>query len=472
MKIFNQSLIKTAAIILTVFVLGLPSKSTAQFEIAPQPAAPSTDCISQKDLQDIASHFKQFARLASKEFCNDNSQTWHLLSSMMFMKRTAFDPNMVKSKDDLFSGKFASDWFNYFIGRIDEIEIVDQCEKGVIAYVYSFGGKTMYVCPLALTENFSSLDRASVFMHEARHIDGFPHITCSQGPREGIQGACDQKISDTGSYAVSVETYAQLAKYAQGLNPALRAYAKSSAVVYADEAFETPVQINRTEQLIILTENLDFNVLTVGTLKSEILGKSPLAGKIFKRAQHMVLIPDDKSQKARYVFARNEGDVSQSPGEIITEYNALPVDQKANLVDIHNGAQFTARVYKTSVRFACDPKSPATKDITLPKGVTAASLIYPTGFDRAAKTALLTAQDGSIYEVGCKATNAYVKPSTVAYDQKYTRMYKVSGTVFGLNKNSELFNVTARGSELINLNLNSKIIEIAPFQSYEFFDKP
>jgi len=460
MNFFKKSVI----VVLLIGVLSMVAISaTAQISIAP-------DCIAKQDVQDIASHFTQFSNLSGKEFCNDNSQTWHLLSSLMFMKRTAFDSNMQKSKDELFSEKFAADWYGYFVGRINDINVVSDCPKGVIAYVYGAGTSTMYVCPAALTTSFSSLDRASVFMHEARHIDGFPHVTCSAGPRAGIQGACDSKISDTGSYAVTVETYAQLAKYAQGLNPALRAYAKASSVVYADEAFKTPVKINRTEQLMILTENLNFNAMTVATMKIQKLGQAPLAGRIFKRAQHMVLIPTDKTQNARYVFARNEGEITQSPGDMITEYNAQPVLEKTNLVDIHNGAQFTARIYKTSVKLTCDPKSPATQILNMPPGMIAASLIYPNGYDRAAKMIYVTSENGDIFEVGCQSTQAYLKASVVRFDQKYSRLYKVAGVAFGLTQSGDLFNVEAGRSTVLNFDLNSKIIEIAPFESYEFFD--
>jgi hypothetical protein len=453
----------------SLLVLLFAVSANAQIGIG-NPTAPTQDCIAQKDLQDIASHFSQFSSVAGADFCNDNSQTWHLLSSMMFMKRTAFENPMANSKDQLFSGKFAKDWYGYFIGRIDDINVVQDCPKGVIAYVYGFGGKTMYVCPAALTTSFSSLDRASVFMHEARHIDGYPHVTCSKGPRAGIQGACDTNITDTGSYAVTVETYAQLAKYAKDISPALKAYAKASAVVYADEAFENPVKINRVEQLMMLTADLNFNVLTVSTMKAQTLGQSPAAGRIFKRAQHMVLIPTDKNLNARYVFARNEGEVTQSPGDMMTEYNSLTPAAKENLVDVHNGAQFTARIYKTSVKFTCDPKAPTVQDVNLPAGQTAAALIYPNGYDRAAKAAQITTVGGDVFDIGCRGTTAFVTASATRLDQKYSRMYKVAGTVFGLNQTGELFNVEPNRSTILNLNLPSKVIEIAPFQSYEFFD--
>ena len=453
-----------------IFAMSLQSFSQVGINPISEQPVDKSDCIAQSDIRDIASHFSQFSDLVGKEICNDNSQTWHLLSSMMFMKRTAFEANMPVSQDELFSGKFAKDWYQYFIGRIDNIEVVDSCPKGVVAYVMAFGGKTMYVCPMALTDTFSSLDRASVFMHEARHIDGYPHITCSKGPRAGIQGACDTKISNGGSYAVTVETYAQLAKYAKDLNPALKAYSKSSAIVYADEAFETPVRINRTEKLLVLTENLDFNLFDLTTMKSEKLGAAPVIGKIFKRAQHMVLIPLDKTQKARYVFARNEGEIAQSPGDMITEYNSQTPQQKADLADIHNGAQFTARLYKSFARVTCDPKSPATQDLKLPAGAIAANLIYPNGYDRAAKAIQFVTESGDVYDLGCQGTKGYLNASTTKFDQKFNRIYKIGNQTFGLSAQGEVFSVNQTKSEKINLNLASKVVEIVPFQNFQFFD--
>ena len=100
----------------------------------------SSDCVPQSEMQTIASHFHQFDALANAQLCNDSSQNWYLISSIMFMRKTVFSANMPVSKDELFSGRFASNWYDYFTGRIDTLEVVDSCPKGVIAYVYAFGG--------------------------------------------------------------------------------------------------------------------------------------------------------------------------------------------------------------------------------------------------------------------------------------------------------------------------------------------
>ena len=428
------------------------------------------DCISQAEMKTIASHFTQFSNLANAEYCNDDSKTWHLLSSLMFMRKTQFSPNMPVSKDELFTGRFANNWYEYFIGRINDLEIVNDCPKGVIAYVYMFGN-TMYTCPAALTNSFSSLDRASVMMHEARHIDGFPHMTCSKGARKGLQGACDVKIADGGSYAVTVETYAQLAKYAEGIHPALKAYAKSSSVIYADEAFENPVRINRDEKLLLLDRNAGFHSLTIGTGELKKLGTAVATGKIVKRGQHMILFPQDKTLKAQYVFAKDEGTIEQSPSDFITEYNSQTPEQKAQLVDLHIGAQWSARVYKNKVAFTCDPRSATVNDIALPAGAVAASLVYPDGYARDKYTALVAAENGALYEVGCVNKQASLKASTTRLDQAYVRVHKANNQAFGLTADGKLFKLEGTRSTPVVTALDGSIIEIVPLQSFEFFEQ-
>jgi hypothetical protein len=445
-------------------VLAFASISTAQANINE-----GADCISQTEMKTIAVHFTQFANLANKEFCNDNSQTWHLLSSIMFMRQTQFAQTMPVSKDELFSGRFAKSWYDYFIGRINDLQVVNDCPKGVIAYVY-MSGNTMYTCPAALTTSFSSLDRASVMMHEARHIDGFPHITCTKGARKGLQGACDTKISNGGSYAVTVETYAQLAKYAEGVHPAMKAYARSSAIIYADEAFEAPVKINRSENLLVLTNKLEFHSLNVVKNEVKKIGQVSAAGHIVKRAQHMIIFPSDKTLKAQYVFSNNEGEISQSPSDFITEYNAQTPAQKADLVDLHIGAQWSARVYRNKITFICDPKSPAMKDIALPNGLTAASLVYPGGYARDKYTAQLVTENGDLFELGCVNKQPSFKSASTKLDQKYARIHKAAGQVFGLTADGKLYKLESGSSTPFVTSLDGSIIEIVPQESFEFFE--
>ena len=448
---------------LLLLVLSFAVFTTAKAEVN------TTDCIAQSEMQAIASHFQQFAPKANADFCNDDSKEWHLATSLMFMRQTQFSPNMQPSKDELFSGRFAGNWYEYFIGRIDNLEVVDSCPKGVIAYVYMFGDKTMYTCPMALTTSFSSLDRASVMMHEARHIDGFPHMMCTHGARKGMNGACDTKIADGGSYAVTVETYAQLAKFAEGVHPAMKAYARSSAVIYAEEAFENAVKINRTQNLLVLTKDLNFHSLNVEKNEVKDLGKAPALGHIVKRAQHMILFPDDKSVKAQYVFSNDEGAIAQSPNDFVTEYNTQTPEQKSNLVDYHIAAQWSARVFKKNVVLVCDPASPALKELPLPNGLTAAGLIYPDGYARDKYTVQLTTETGEIFDVSCLNKQPSLKPSAMKLDQKFSRIHKVNNQTLALTAEGSLFKIEAGRSTPLSTTLDGNITEMLPQDSFEFF---
>jgi hypothetical protein len=429
------------------------------------------DCVSTAEMQEIAQHFTQFKELADKgEYCFDGSQTSHLIAGIMFMRKTQFPTDMPKSPDDLFSGTFKNDWYGYFIGRITDFEVQDDCPNGVIAFVYSFG-TTMYVCPAALTDNYTALDRASVFMHEARHIDGFPHMMCTHGPREGMRGACDNKISDEGSYAVTVETYAQISHFAQDLHPALRAYARNSSVVYADEAFENQVKINRKDQFLVLTNDSKFHALDLsgGNTQLKDLGSAPELGHITMRSQHMVIYPDDKSHKARFVFARGEGESQQSAGDLAIEYNKQSEQERAQLVDTHSGAQWNARIFKDKAKLSCVYASKETSDVALAEQP--ASFIYPDGYDRSIKKALVISESGKIYELGCEDTTPYVRPSELVLDQNYKRIYKMGGDVIGLSRDGRLFRVNGGTSTPLQTAVDGRVYELVPNQQVEFLDR-
>ncbi len=440
---------------LTLSVLLLPSLATA------------ADCVPKSEMQEIARTFTQYANLANSDYCYDGGETSHLIAGLVFMRKTQYATPMNPSRDDLFSGKFASSWWNYFIGRINEFEIDSNCPKGVVAYVYAFGGRTMYACSAALTDNFTAMDLASVFMHEARHIDGFPHTTCSKGPRQGLQGACDRRMADGGSYAVTVETYAQLAKYALDIHPALKAYARSAAVIYADEAFENTVRIERSERFAVIAK--DKSVHAINAKGLERLGSVPELGKVVLRGQHMILFPEDVSSRARFVFLRNEGEVASLAGNQAEEYNALPPSERASMVDIHIGAQWNTRVYKTQAKFDCDPRSPNTQTVALTD--TPVGLIYPNGYDRGAKTIQMTTESGKVYDMGCNGKSAFVTASRVTLDQKYKSLFKVGGLTLGLTSDGFVREISGTDSKPYSLGraLDGQVHELMPNQALDFF---
>lgn len=432
-------------------------------------AASAATCVPQAEMQVIAQHFNQFSALASSDYCYDGTPTSGLIQAIEFMRKTPFAKSEAKSTDELFSGSFASDWYSYFTGRITDFQVQSDCPKGVGAFVYSFG-TSMYVCPMLLTDNFTALDRTSVMMHEARHIDGYPHIMCSRGPRAGLQGACDQRMSDLGSYTVTVETYAQLGAYATDLHPALKAYARASAVIYADEAFETPANIGRTAQFLLMTTAKEFYKLPAdGSSQLTRLGDSPSLGHVVMRARHMILYPEDKNLPAKYIFSHNEGDIEQQAGDLAVEYNSQSPQQRAELVDMYVGAQWSARVYRSHVLFLCDPRSSAAQDLAL-NGLLPVTVIYPNGYDRAASSTFVLTDSGQVVEIGCNSNKGFVRAANLKLDQKYKRVYKVGSEVLGLSVDGRLFQINGATSTALPTRADGKIFELIPNESYQFFD--
>ncbi len=434
----------------------------------------AADCISKADMSEIAQKFTQFQNLAGKEYCYDDSSTSRLLAGIMFMRQTTFAASMPVSKDEMFSGKFASNWWTYFTGRINKFNVQSNCPKGAGAFVQpTFGGKTMFVCPLMLSDAFSALDSASVYMHEARHIDGFPHTTCTNGPRKGLQGACDTRISDGGSYAVTVETYAQIARYAETVHPAMKAYSKASALVYAFEAFEYPVKINFTPDFVAMTNDLAFHKIDAsGPLKIATLGSAPHLGQIMIRRDFYVLFPDDKTLPAGFVFINDEGELKQTAGADAVEYNGMSPADKAKLVGIHYGGMWSGRVSLDKVRFVCDPYGSGTKVEQSITGGTPVSIIYPNGYDKLALNAFLQLDNGQIVEFGCDNNKTpYMKTSALKYDQIYKRVYKSGTAILGLTFDGYLYKINAGVSTPVQTPFDGQIHELIANKTYEFFDR-
>ncbi|MGE0526118.1 MAG: hypothetical protein AB7G93_05380 [Bdellovibrionales bacterium] len=430
------------------------------------------NCVSQSEMREIAQTFRQFRDLAEQgEYCLDGSPTANLVAGILFMRKTRFAAQMPSSADELFSGRFSQNWYEYFIGRIDSFDIQDSCPKGVGAFVYFFAS-TMYVCPMLLTENFTALDRASVFMHEARHIDGFPHVTCSRGPREGLSGACDESIGEGGSYAVTVETYAQLARYGDDLHPALRAYARASAITYADEAFESVVQVRRQSRLLLMSVDQEFHVLSTSARnpRLQLLGPAPELGHIIMRGQHMILFPDDRTRPARFVFARGEGEIQQQAGDFAVEYNSQTPQLRSELVDLHVGAQWMVKVFRNKLRFFCDPRSEFSHEMNMEDEIPT-GLIYPTGYDRGSRRIHLATESGRVFEVGCgRDQSPHYQVSNLQLDQRYKRVHKVGDNVIGLTQDGRLFQIEGGRSVPLPTQMDGRIHEMVPNYSVEFFD--
>jgi hypothetical protein len=183
----------------------------------------------------------------------------------------------------------------------------------------------------------------------------------------------------------------------------------------------------------------------------------------------MILLPDDKAQGSSYVFARGEGQIAQAAGDLAAEYNAQTPAQRADLVDMHIAAQWSARVYRDHVGFMCDPTNSVIQDVPL-AGRVPASLVYPEGYDRASGSVDLVLDSGAMVELGCSAKKAFVRASSRSLDQKYKRVYKSGSETVGLRADGRLFKLNGTSSTPLQTSADGQIHELVPNENYSFFD--
>lgn len=454
--------------LLLAVVLGLSLSAQAQIGIGPI-TQPDTDvdtanCIPAADMTQIAKDFKQFAKLSGKEYCNDGSKEAYLLAGIHYIRKVQFNQPMTNSKDELFRGTFAGDWYKYTTNLVKTFTIESSCPTGVIAFVYGFFHQnTMHVCPMALTPAFTPLDLASVFMHEARHIEGYPHVTCSQGPRAGLNGACDKKISDAGSYAVTVETYAQLGAYGKDIHPAHRALAQASSLIYAAEAFQTPVTINKEEAFLALTADREMFQIDSNLKSAKQIGTTANFGHLAKSKMGLIIIPEDKNLPMTRIF--QTGETTPLAGE----YNDN-VATRGNVVDYYFAWTWNARIEKNKVKFFCDKRENPTQAVEVQLGGgEALSVVYPEGYAPEKNYAYVTTTKGTV-KISCEgSTGKIVAANNISVDTDVKRVHKAGSTLIGLTNSGELLNLSAN-SKRVDLGLG-QIVDVTSFTHATFFDK-
>lgn len=178
----------------------------------------ANDCIAAADMEEISMSFKQFDRFMTgkRKYCAEDidGRWFDIAKSLVLLKNASPDEPRLDSDDAMtFKAISEKDWWSYFTNRASSFTIDDNCRTGVVAYVYPFIRGDINLCGLFFELTISS--QASTLMHEVRHFDGYRHVTCTQGNEDGQRGACDERITDRGSYAISLQTLVGLARSEQ-----------------------------------------------------------------------------------------------------------------------------------------------------------------------------------------------------------------------------------------------------------------
>jgi hypothetical protein len=299
----------------------------------------NTNCISDNDLKDISVDFLQFETFLTEkaEYCESDlgTQWYKIAQSLVTLKNSSPDEPTIDA-DDAFTYQAISekDWWAYFTKRASKFIIHSNCREGVIAYVQPFfGAGTINLCEPFFDMPISS--QASVMMHEVRHFDGHRHVTCTQGNENGSGGACDQKITGQGSYAISVQTLVGLARSKDTL-------AEEKPLVEAEATYMAFNKFNVVPEVKINHSMLLSN--KAGEVYSWVIGKSADLVKTLSSpavlngsGRHLTIYPSDTNLDA-YRMDNGLTATVDNPGLYAKHYNEQSVQERAKYKSIsYNG---------------------------------------------------------------------------------------------------------------------------------------
>lgn len=294
----------------------------------------ANECIAKADLQEVAKSFSQFDRYidGKDKYCsNDIEEKWFKIAKSLVLLKNAAPDEPDTDSDDAMTFKAISekDWWSYFTRRADTFSIDEGCREGVVAYVYRFFRGTIYLCDLFFEQPISS--QASTLMHEVRHFDGYGHVTCTQGNENGMRGACDEKITDRGSYAISLQTLVGLARSEQ--TPAEEKGALEAEAVYmAFNKYNVVPQV-KMENAIVLSNSLGEVYRWVVGKSAKLIKKLDDAAVVRASGANLTIYPIDTSIDAY----RMDGGLTatlDNPGLYAKFYNEDSESERENFKSI------------------------------------------------------------------------------------------------------------------------------------------
>lgn len=303
-------------------------------------------CLDEDSMRDIQDAF-EITTINEQNFksCEDSTHLYKVFDSLGTLKSITFEGSLkAPLNQSIINGKL----WDYLTKRANKIvdetkESSPTCEDGFAAYVYaSDNDGVIHLCESFYDEKMSLFDRIGMFMHEVRHFDGHTHVTCNRGPRKGQANSCDNKISEKGSYAVSVEISAKMAMLAKNLTPSTKSMLKFATISWIDSSINEPVFPKGYSAVYM--QNKEKAFIYDGTSKPLPAAVVPMTGKLISRRQGVVFFPDNKSEAYAVDFFTKKFHKLKPEGSLATKYNKLSKSDRQQIVDISNGIYSTCSV--------------------------------------------------------------------------------------------------------------------------------
>lgn len=143
--------------------------------------------------------------------CSPEDKRYQLLDILMFLYYTdtsdTAGPVNVNGHQLNIIGTSPYTFFKERVKKIIYDESKDSycAREDVSSFGYSNYGSEIYLCPFFFSADLAKVTRAAAILHEARHSEGFHHVTCQSGDKAGAHDSCDSSLEFNGSYAVALE---------------------------------------------------------------------------------------------------------------------------------------------------------------------------------------------------------------------------------------------------------------------------
>lgn len=363
------------------FVLGLSSLASAQ-EKAPE--APV--CLDEARVQKVVKTFTWSSGrdddgkvIGYRTLCDAASPFYQAMKAWIMLEDF---PLLSMQKDEFNYSVLGKSATGYVRSRVNEF-VFDRTDsigckrEGVAAYVMN-NTPTVHLCPHL--KNFSTYFLMGVLIHEARHVDGYPHSDCRRGNMKGFAGACDNKYSDGGSYGVGAEFDVRVSR-TEGIDPVLRSEARANAVDSLFNRFNR-LPLGLADGIFAQTDKR--GLYFVGPEKTtEVLAETP-SGILMNRWGTPAWFDADKAEA---MGRDNLGNMGPTAGTLAQAYRTTySPEQRKALVDLYYGTEYACQLFETEVKCGADKEEIA---YALPG--------KPVGFVTYEKYLGINFEDGSIY---------------------------------------------------------------------------
>lgn len=326
-----------------ILILALLSFPQVHAEEAP------TACLTRQEVRDIKSQMKVDMADELKDLCDGNSHSFQTFRILNILKNLMISPAPLEGRYN--QNIVGTDFWGFLTKRIHTISEApaedSHCARGAMAYVdQEASANIAFVCPLFFDKFYSDYEKASVLLHEARHVEGHSHVMCLSGNKVTNSGGCDERIEDQGAYAVTTETMAKMALRGLNIPKEERQRMRLNLLSYLESFNEL---VNGVGNSGIYLESQDGKQAYL--YDGIVLTPVPVMAKtrFVSRNLSLIAVPDSKEDGFGVDVFSSKLTATPAVGGCILDYNKLPMAERKPLVDIVTDGPFSACIYENAL---------------------------------------------------------------------------------------------------------------------------